>query len=325
MLVNDFMIHHKIPTEFRIKVRRYLNYVYDNKKQYKLEEEDVLDMLNDNLKVETTIHLNGKLLNETPLFKSFEVAYLSQLTFVIQKKVFIIDEHIFDEGDRGDSLYYIQKGNVILIHKKTATFIKELGSDDFTGECAFFTGEVRRVSARSKNFTDVITLSLHDFIIKTEEFPKALTTYHEIKAEIQASRDFSRIGVTCYVCEQVGHISIDCKEFTRIQGNDVRMFGSKEAAKKSSIKSSVKSKRDERRAAKRLAKKVFKEDANFGDFLPLNEEAIPSDLVTPLLQENPFSLPPKTSSNHEGEVEPKKDLEPHKKHRHRYHESSDSH
>jgi len=30
-------------------------------------------MLNDNLKFETTIHLNGKLLNDTPLFKSFEV------------------------------------------------------------------------------------------------------------------------------------------------------------------------------------------------------------------------------------------------------------
>ena len=126
------------------------------------------------------------------------------------------------------------------------------------------------------------------------------------------------------MCEQVGHISIDCKEFSRIQGNDVRMFGSKEAAKKSSLKSSVKSKRDERRAAKRLAKKVFKEDANFGD-LPMNEEAIPADLVTPLLQDNPFSLPPRTSSIHEGAEKHKKDTEPHKKHRHRYHESSDSH
>ena len=77
MQMNDFMIHNKLPTDFRIRVRRYLNYLYDNKKQYKLEEEDVLNMLNDNLKIDTTIHLNGKLLNETPIFKSFEVPFLS--------------------------------------------------------------------------------------------------------------------------------------------------------------------------------------------------------------------------------------------------------
>jgi len=117
--VNDFMIHTKVPLDFRIKVRRYLNYLYDNKKQYKLDEEDVLLMLNDTLKVETTIHLNGKLLNETPLFQSFDVGFLSQLTFVIKKKIFMIDEHIFDEGDRGETLFYIQKGNIILLHRKT--------------------------------------------------------------------------------------------------------------------------------------------------------------------------------------------------------------
>lgn len=113
------MIHTKVPLDFRIKVRRYLNYLYDNKKQYKLDEEDVLLMLNDTLKVETTIHLNGKLLNETPLFQSFDVGFLSQLTFVIKKKIFMVDEHIFDEGDRGETLFYIQKGNIILLHRKT--------------------------------------------------------------------------------------------------------------------------------------------------------------------------------------------------------------
>ncbi len=101
------MIFNKLPTDFRIKVRYYMNYVYDNKKKYKLDEEDVLQMLNENLRVETTVHLNGKLLNETPLFKSFEVAFLSQLTFVIKKRIFVIDEHIFNEGDKGESLYYI--------------------------------------------------------------------------------------------------------------------------------------------------------------------------------------------------------------------------
>ena len=76
-------------------------------------------MLNDNLKFETTIHLNGKLLNDTPLFKSFEVEFLSQLTFIIKKRIFVVDEHIFYEGEFGESLFYIQKGTVRLTHRRT--------------------------------------------------------------------------------------------------------------------------------------------------------------------------------------------------------------
>lgn len=99
----------------------------------------------------------------------------------------MVDEHIFDEGDRGDSLYYIQKGNVVLVHRKTSTFIKELGSDDFMGECAFFSGEPRKASARSRLFTDVVTLSKNDFILTAEEFPKAVQNFLDIHAQI---RDF---------------------------------------------------------------------------------------------------------------------------------------
>ncbi len=101
------MIFNNLPTDFRVKVRYYMNYVYDNKKKYKLEEDDVLLMLNDSLKIELTVHLNGKLLNDTTLFKSFEVGFLSQLTFVIKKRIFVIDEVVFNEGDKGESLFYI--------------------------------------------------------------------------------------------------------------------------------------------------------------------------------------------------------------------------
>jgi hypothetical protein len=224
------MIHHKLPTEFRIKVRHYMNYLYDSKKLDKLEEEDVMEMLNENLRFETTVHLNGKLLNETPLFKSFDVEFLSQLTFIIKKRIFVIDEHIFYEGEIGESLFYIQKGCVRLTHRGTQTFIKELGGDDFMGECAFFTGEARTVSAQSKNFTDVITLFKHEFLLTSDEFPKAMATFLEIQDEIMQKRDFSRIGVKCYLCDRLGHISVDCTDFDKVKGNNQKMLSSKEFA-----------------------------------------------------------------------------------------------
>ena len=70
----------------------------------------------------------------------------------------------FDEDEIGDRLHYITKGNVRLIHKKTATFIAEVSIDTFIGEVSFFSGQPRKASARSIIFTEVITLYLSDFM-----------------------------------------------------------------------------------------------------------------------------------------------------------------
>lgn len=43
-------------------------FLLENKKIFKLEDQDVLDLLNENLKLEMIAHLNGKMLHETPLF-----------------------------------------------------------------------------------------------------------------------------------------------------------------------------------------------------------------------------------------------------------------
>jgi hypothetical protein len=67
------MIHSKLPKAFRIKVTKYLSYVLSNKKDYKLDEDDVLEMLNDNLRLEMLVHLNGKMLHDTPIFTNFDL------------------------------------------------------------------------------------------------------------------------------------------------------------------------------------------------------------------------------------------------------------
>ena len=216
MQINDFMIHNHIPRDFRTKIRMYLTYLLDNKKEFKLEEEDVLDMLNENLRLEMIVHLNGKMLHSTSLFKSFDIAFVSELTFVLKRETFTIDENVFVEGEQGDCLYYLCSGNVSIIHKKTLSFIKDLGSEDFMGECAFFSQGLRKATARSKTFTQVIKLIRKDFLEQADSFPKAALTFENIQQEINQFNDYRSIGLTCYVCEKVGHISTDCKDFDKI-------------------------------------------------------------------------------------------------------------
>lgn len=128
-----------------------------------MEEDEVLDMLNDNLRIELIVHLNGKMLHDNTLFRFYNLSFLSEITFILKKSTFTIEESIFDEDLVGEKLHYITKGNVILIHKKTATYIAEASEDSFIGEISFFTGKPRKASARSKNFTEALTLYFTDF------------------------------------------------------------------------------------------------------------------------------------------------------------------
>jgi hypothetical protein len=51
-----------IPSDLRQKVRRYLEYNWDLKKKYKIEENEMLGLLNTSLKGKLTVYLNGRIL-----------------------------------------------------------------------------------------------------------------------------------------------------------------------------------------------------------------------------------------------------------------------
>lgn len=116
----------------------YLDYLVDYKKKYKLEEKDVLGMLNLTLRKQVIAFLNGKMLEECPFFCEFSDGVISKITFQLIRKTFSIDDHIFDEGRVGDKLYFITKGNIILWHSKSHTFIKEILEGKAVGEYSFF-------------------------------------------------------------------------------------------------------------------------------------------------------------------------------------------
>ena len=50
MYVNQFMVKKDMPPELRMKIRRYLDYIFESKKDIKVEEAEVFSMLNEGLK-----------------------------------------------------------------------------------------------------------------------------------------------------------------------------------------------------------------------------------------------------------------------------------
>ena len=60
--VNRFMKYKGLPEDLRIKVVRYLEYNWEQKKKIKIEEAEVYSLLNDNLRDKITVCLNGRIL-----------------------------------------------------------------------------------------------------------------------------------------------------------------------------------------------------------------------------------------------------------------------
>ena len=52
-------------------------------------------MLNENLKLEMIVHLNGKMLHDTPLFQNFDIIFISELTYMLKRETYSIDDNIF--------------------------------------------------------------------------------------------------------------------------------------------------------------------------------------------------------------------------------------
>ena len=53
-------------------------------------------MLSESLRLELVIHMNGKMLHNTQLFKNFDIQFLSELTFVLKKETLNDDFKLFD-------------------------------------------------------------------------------------------------------------------------------------------------------------------------------------------------------------------------------------
>lgn len=115
--INQFLIKKDIPNSLRMKIMSYLEYLSEYKKEFKLDESEALDMLNDNLRDQVIAYMNGNMLNQSGVFQAFSVMLLSQITFKLRHHTFSIDDPILEEEQLEDKLYYISKGSAVLVHK----------------------------------------------------------------------------------------------------------------------------------------------------------------------------------------------------------------
>ena len=205
--INQFLIHHEIPYSLRVKIMSYLDFLVEYKQHNKLDDNEVLELLNDNLREQVIAFLNGRILKECKAFDSFDMILLSEITFMMERKLYSMSDNIFEEGDISRKMYFISKGGIRLLHLKSHTYIKELSDSESIGEASFFSNRKRCATARSCTFTEMLVLDLHNFeeLLNNHEDEKQL--YKEMRKEISKDNDLTVIRVRCFICDEIGHMA----------------------------------------------------------------------------------------------------------------------
>ena len=92
------MITHDIPLDLRIKIRKYLQYNWELKKEVKIEEEELMNLLNEDLRNLISSCYTGRIILKTEFFeRNFELDFLSILSTFLVKVSYSSDETIIYE------------------------------------------------------------------------------------------------------------------------------------------------------------------------------------------------------------------------------------
>jgi CRP-like cAMP-binding protein len=206
---NSFMKHHNIPAELKFKVRRYMEYVWEISQTRLLQENDFLELLSDPLRNEIYYHSRGKILADCKLFGSnFSEQTLTQLTRVLQPRIYAPNDIIFAQGEQSNEMHFIIHGITEVLHKRTQVVFSKLKPGSYFGEIGLFTLKPRKASIHCLEFVETLALQRESLETLADRFSELAGTLDSLQAEC-SDDNLSELGIVCFLCDVLGHVAVD--------------------------------------------------------------------------------------------------------------------
>lgn len=109
--------------------------------------------------------LPSDLIGTVPLLNSLSSELLQRLADRAQSVTFLAKDIVIGEGEKGDALYLISRGHVIVYHEKQPEIIlAELKEGDFFGEMALLGDQIRTATVQAASPTTVLRLRHKDVL-----------------------------------------------------------------------------------------------------------------------------------------------------------------
>ena len=207
--VNRYMKKKEVPSEAQFRVRRYLEYLWENQKKNLIREKEIISMLSSSLKDEISSYVHGAILLSCPVFEQLEPLIISRLSKLLEGETFAPDDIITEQGQITTKMYFLQTGNVSIYHRETNSHFATLGENMVFGEIAFFAMIPRTASVCCLSFVDVFSLLRKDLDKVAEELPVSKEKLEIIQEKCKKG-DFSVLQIRCYICMELGHVATSC-------------------------------------------------------------------------------------------------------------------
>ena len=221
-ILNGFMKMKNINFDLRMRIRKYLEYIWFEEKVEVLEEQSLIfDKLSDSLKEELLLEANASILRELRMFSLNFSEELLRNTVPLLKEVRFTPGDIIYMKDNPESkdLYIIRKGKVEIFidaYKQNApiSVIKTLEKGDNFGEISFFSDKERESCARSIDFTSAYMIKQVDFLHLIKKYDQDYQRFCEIKDNINLYESYDDLYIKCYSCKENSHIISCCPNLT---------------------------------------------------------------------------------------------------------------
>ena len=185
-IINQFMKKKNINQDLQMRIREYLRFIWKEENTQNIEDEQkIISLLTNSLRDELLIDAYGSILKKFPMFfANFTAKSLTNVVSIIKDVRLFPEEEIFFESDRENlSVYFLMKGKIEL-STESGIIVKELGVGELFGEIGFFTGKPRNFSAKTKDFTSLLSINRDEFMNVLKKNPEDFEKFCMIQDQI---------------------------------------------------------------------------------------------------------------------------------------------
>jgi hypothetical protein len=173
--IENFMRSNRIPQGLRSEVRTYYHYLWKHHRGY--QDQSLLSDLPAKIQADLSFFINRSIIEKVPLFRNAGSELVGDLMAELKPRIYAPGEKVFRSGDAGDSIYFIQSGQVEILGEADQ-MIASLSDGACFGEMALVSDKPRNATARASSFCNLYTLS-------KEAFERVIRAYPDFRREIE--------------------------------------------------------------------------------------------------------------------------------------------
>ena len=179
--ITQYLRQRQVPGEVTKRIHNDYEYLWERRQG--IRDEGLLKDLPPPLRLEVLLHLTRELQETVPLFKYCSPTLRNVLLEALKAHTYPPSVDIAREGEPGDAIYFISKGQVGVFPKGEEQLVVSLADGEYFGDLSMMLKEKRTARVYTLSFTEVFMLELADFHRIKKSFPEFTEVMKKMSSE----------------------------------------------------------------------------------------------------------------------------------------------